>query len=132
MNFIFQGRGRNKMKTKKSLAIWSLSVLLGVVLLAGCSKKETAEEQPAAPSPAAPAAPPIDPATVAIVVGTVKFEGAAPKPAKIDMSQDSNCQGSNTAENIVVSGGHLENVFIYVKDGLGSRAFAVPTDPVSL
>jgi PBP1b-binding outer membrane lipoprotein LpoB len=50
------------MKTKKSLAIWSLSVLLGVVLLAGCSKKETAEEQPAAPSPAAPAATPIDPA----------------------------------------------------------------------
>jgi plastocyanin len=121
------------MKTKKSLAIWSLSVLLGVVLLAGCGKKETAEEQPAAPNPAAaPTATPIDPATVAIVVGTVKFEGAAPKPAKIDMSQDSNCQGSNTAENIVVSGGHLENVFIYVKEGLGNRAFDVPKDAVTL
>ena len=121
------------MKTEKSLAILSLAVFLGVALLAGCGKKETAEEQPAAPSPAAaPAATPIDPATVAIVVGTVKFEGAAPKPAKIDMSQDSNCQGSNTAENIVVSGGHLENVFIYVKEGLGNRTFDVPKDAVTL
>ena len=40
------------MKTNKSLATWSVSVLLGVVLLAGCSKKETAEEQPAAPAAA--------------------------------------------------------------------------------
>src|SRR5437899_12389695 len=106
MNFIFQWRGRNKMKTKNSLAIWSLSALLGIVLLAGCGKKETTEEQPAAPA-ATPAAAPIDPATAANVSGTVKFDGAAPKPAKIDMSQDSNCAGSNTAENIVVSGGHL-------------------------
>jgi plastocyanin len=121
------------MKTKKSLPIWSLSVLLGVVLLAGCGKKESAEEQPAAPgAPAGPAAAPIDPATVAVVVGTVKFDGAAPKPAKIDMSQDANCQGSNTAENIVVSGGHLENVFIYVKEGLGNRTFDVPKAAVTL
>ena len=121
------------MKTEKSLAILSLAVLLGVALLGGCGKKETTEEQPAAPSSAAaPAATPIDPGTVATVVGTVKFEGAAPKPAKIDMSQDSNCQGSNTAENIVVSGGHLENVFIYVKEGLGNRTFDVPKDAVTL
>src|ERR1700738_2750935 len=132
MNFIFQWRGRNKMKTKKSLAIWSLSVLLGVILLAGCGKKETAEEQPAASSPAAPAATPIDPATAASVSGTVKFDGAAPKAAKIDMSQDPNCAGSNTAENIIVSGGHLGNVFIYVKEGLGNRAFDTPKTAATL
>src|SRR5229473_4974976 len=121
------------MKTNKSLAIGSVSVLLGVVLFAGCGKKETAEEQPAAPSPAAtPAATPIDPATAATVSGTVKFEGAAPKPAKIDMSQDPNCQGGNVAENVVVSDGHLENVFIYVKEGLGNRTFDVPKNPVTL
>ena len=121
------------MRNKNSLSMWSLAVLLGVALLAGCGKKETAEEQPAAPSPsAAPAATPIDPATAARVSGTVKFEGAEPKAAKIDMSQDANCQGSNTAENIVVSGGHLENVFVYVKEGLGNRAFDVPKDAVTL
>ena len=121
------------MRNKNSLSMWSLAVLLGVALLAGCGKKETAEEQPAAPSPsAAPAATPIDPATAARVSGTVKFEGAEPKAAKIDMSQDANCQGSNTAENIVVSGGHLENVFVYVKEGLGNRAFDVPKEAVTL
>src|SRR5258707_6099354 len=98
------------MKTNKSLAIGSLSVLLGVVLFAGCGKKETAEEQPAAPAPAAaPAATPIDPATAASVSGTVKFDGAAPKPAKIDMSQDSNCGGLNTAEDNVVSRWQLQD-----------------------
>ena len=118
------------MKTKTFVAIATLSVLL---LWVGCGKKETAEEQPAAPNPAAaPAATPIDPATAATVSGTVKFEGVAPKPAKIDMSQDPNCQGANAAENIVVSDGHLQNVFIYIKDGLGNRTFDTPKDAVTL
>src|SRR6202011_1355246 len=118
------------MKTKTFVAI---ATLLGLLLWVGCGKKETAEEQPPAPTPAAaPAATPIDPATAASVSGTVKFDGAAPKAAKIDMSQDSNCSGSNTAENIIVSGGHLENVFIYVKEGLGNRTFDVPKEAVSL
>jgi plastocyanin len=121
------------MKKRTSLGICVLSALLGITLLAGCGKKETAEEQPAAPAAAAtPAATPIDPATVAVVVGTVKFEGAAPKPAKIDMSQDPNCKGSNSAENLVVADGKLANVFVYVKDGLGNRTFDVPKDAVTL
>ncbi len=118
------------MKTKTFVAIATLLVLL---LWVGCGKKETAEEQSAAPSPAAaPAATPIDPATAATVSGTVKFEGVAPKPAKIDMSQDPNCQGANVAENVVVSDGHLQNVFIYIKDGLGNRTFDAPKDAVTL
>src|SRR5258708_21897285 len=119
------------MKKKQSLAICSLSALLGIVLLAGCGKKESAEQQPSA-APAAPTAAPIDPATAASVSGTVKFSGTAPKPAKIDMSQDSNCSGSNTAENLVVSGGNLENVFVYVKEELGTRPFDVPKEPITL
>jgi plastocyanin len=66
------------------------------------------------------------------VTGTVKFEGTAPKLAKIDMSQDANCTGSNSAEQIVVSAGHLANVFVYVKDGLGNRTFETPKEPVTL
>ncbi len=118
------------MKTKKWLAI---CVLPGLALLAGCGKKE-AEEQPATPAATAsgPAATPIDPATVATVTGTVKFDGTAPKAAKIDMSQDPNCAGSNTAENIMVANGKLANVFVYVKEGLGNRTFDVPKDAVTL
>jgi len=121
------------MKTKRWTAVCSAPLLLGLVLLAGCGgNKEATTEQSAATAPAAPAATPIDPATAASVSGTVKFDGAAPKAAKIDMSQDPNCKGTNTAENVVISDGHLENVFVYVKDGLGTRTFAVPTEAVTL
>ncbi len=109
--------------------------LVALLLLAACNKKENTEQssnstaQQEAP---APAATPIDPGTVATVNGTVKFDGAAPKPSKIDMSQDPACKGVNQAENIVAADGDLANVFVYVKDGLGSRTFDVPRDPVVL
>jgi plastocyanin len=122
------------MKTKTWVALWGLSALLALVLLAGCGgNKEATTEQPAATAPgAAPAATPIDAATSAGVSGTVKFDGAAPKAAKIDMSQDANCKGTNTAENVVIGNGHLENVFVYVKEGLGNRTFDVPKEAVTL
>src|ERR1700676_4868580 len=122
------------MKTKTSKAVWGSAALLGLVLLAGCGKKESAEEQPAAPAAGPPpaAAPPIDPATVAIIVGVVKLDGEAPKAAKIDMSQNPACKGTNTAENVLASGGHLSNVFVYVKDGLGTRTFDIPKEAITL
>ena len=120
------------MSKRTALAICSL---LAFWLFAGCSKKEEAnEEQTTAPTtqPSSPAAAPIDPNTVASVSGTVKLDGTAPSPAKIDMSQDPACKGMNAAENIAVDGGNLANVFVYVKDGLGSRTFDVPTTPAVL
>jgi plastocyanin len=116
---------------KKTLlvSIFALSVLL---VLAACSKKEEPQTSNTAEQPAQPAATPIDPATVATVSGTVKFDGTAPKPAKIDMSQDPACKGTNEAETIAVDNGDLANVFVYVKDGLGSRTFDVPSTPVTL
>jgi len=107
---------------------------VGLVLLTGCSKKSN-EETAANPAPAAasaPAATPIDPATAATVSGTVTLAGAAPKAAKIDMSQDPACKGMNMAENVVADGNKLSNVFVYVKSGLGDRTFAVPSDPVTI
>jgi plastocyanin len=120
------------MKTKNRFTQLGLPCVLGLVLLSGCGKKEATEEQPATPPAAAPAATatPIDPATAATVIGIVKFDGAVPKAAVIDMSQDPACKGTNTAENIVVSGGGLANVFVYVKDGLGNRTFDVPKEAV--
>jgi plastocyanin len=118
---------------KKTFAMFGLLCLLGVWLLVGCSKKEeTPAEQPAAAPAAQPAATPIDPNTVGSVSGTVKLDGAAPKAAKIDMSQDPACKGTNNAETIVADNGDLANVFVYVKDGLGDRTFDVPKDSVTI
>src|SRR5260370_17129812 len=102
---------KDKMKTKALMTNSVLFILAGIFSLAGCGKKEPAEEQPVSSSPdPAPAATPIDPATAATISGTVKFEGVAPKLAKIDMSQDANSKGSNTAENLLVPGGDLPTV----------------------
>ena len=123
----------NRMKTW--LAMFSLCIL-GLWILAGCSKKEnTNEEQTSSPtseSKPAPATAPIDSTTAASVSGSVKLDGAAPKAAKIDMSQDAACKGSNQSENIVADGGKLANVFVYVKEGLGDRTFDVPKDSVTI
>jgi len=73
---------------KTWFAILGLLALPGLLLLAGCNKKETSESQPAPAAAPAPAATPIDQSTVGSGSGTVKFDGAAPKAQKIDMSQD--------------------------------------------
>src|SRR5271169_494776 len=121
------------MKTKTWMRVCTMPALVGLAFLAGCGSKETATEQPApAASAPAPAATPIDPATAASITGTVKLDGEAPKAAKIDMSQDPACKGMDMAENVMASGGHLSNVFVYVKEGLGSRTFDAPKDVVTL
>jgi plastocyanin len=111
-----------------------LASVLGLGILTGCSKKEnTNEEQGTSPSSEVkPAGSPIDPATAANVSGTVTFDGTAPKPSKIDMSQDAACKGSNLSETVVVDSGKLANVYVYVKDGLAERAFDVPKDSVTI
>jgi len=109
--------------------LWAAMFVLGLLaLLAGCSKKEnTNEEQTTSPSSEMKPS-----ATAASVSGTVTFGGAAPKAAKIDMSQDAACKGNNVAETIVANDGKLANVFVYVKDGLGDRTFDVPKDSVTI
>jgi plastocyanin len=121
----------------RSWRLISVSALAlgGLLLGTACNKQENTEQSAnntAETAMTAPAATPIDPATVATVNGTVKFDGAAPKLAHIDMSQDPACKGMNEAETIAVDNGNLANVFVYVKDGLGNRTFDVPKDEVVL
>jgi plastocyanin len=107
-------------------------VSVGLVLLTGCSKKPSEETNAPATAPPTAASTPIDPATAGSVSGTVSFAGTAPKQAKIDMSQDPACKGMNMAETVVADGSKLANVFVYVKSGLGSRTFDVPSAPVTI
>src|SRR5579872_2867396 len=108
-----------------------LFVLLGLALLTACSKKQASnEEEQTAATPKATAT--IDPSTVGSVQGTIKFAGTAPKPVKIDMSQDPACKGSNASEDMVVDNGNLANVFVYVKDGLDNYSFEPPKDAAKI
>jgi len=120
---------------KTSLVTIASFCLLALLLTTACSKKNTEQSENASPSaqPATtPNATPIDPSTVATINGQVKLDGMAPKPSKIDMSQDPACKGDNMAETVVAKDGDLANVFVYVKDGLGDRTFDVPKDAVTI
>src|SRR5512141_1292666 len=92
-------------------------------------------QKQAAPD-AAPNAKRVDPATAATVAGQVIVEGTVPASRPIDVSSDRACASENpngvAPDELVVSNGALENVFVYVKDGLGDYAFDVPADAVKL
>ena len=74
----------------------------------------------------------IDDANGATISGTVHLSGTAPSPVEIDMAQDPACSmsGTNMSQQYVVSHGNLANVFVYVKDGLGTKLYPVPRTPV--
>jgi len=82
----------------------------------------------------APVTNPVDPATVGAIVGTISLQGTPPPNPSINMGSDPYCMklGAATTPTFVVSDGGLENVFVYVKDGLGTRKFPVPSSPVVL
>jgi hypothetical protein len=75
------------------------------------------------------------------IVGTVNFNGPAPAPKPISMDQDPVCAQAGAgavAEDIVVVGDKLKNVFIYIKDGkagdknIANLSFAPPSQPAVL
>lgn len=100
-----------------------------LVLVAACGSEP--------PPPGAPAgAMRVDESKAANVAGRVLIEGDVPANGAIRMSADPYCQRANTGvqtfQNFVVSNGGLENVFVWVKDGLGSYHFDVPAEAVTL
>jgi plastocyanin len=90
------------------------------------------------PPPTAPVGPSVDPATAGTITAIVKFEGAAPTPAMISLNGDPKCVsesgGAQRAEEQIIVGDNqaLQNVFVYVKEGLGAFGFPIPTEPVVL
>jgi plastocyanin len=71
------------------------------------------------------------PAEGSSVSGVVKFEGTAAPPKRINMAQDPLCGSApTTTEDVVTDGkGDLENVVVYVSDGLTGTTFPMPTEP---
>ena len=71
----------------------------------------------------------------AVISGQVKFTGAKPANAKIDMSEEPKCaekyKTAPTAETVTGNPSVLGNVFVYVKSGLPADAkYPTPATPV--
>src|ERR687889_567622 len=75
------------------------------------------------------------------ITGTINFTGAAPAPKGISMGADPVCASSNPdphAEDIVVNGDKLQNVFVYIKEGtaggknISGYSFAPAAQPAVL
>ena len=90
----------------------------------------------AAPATPAPTVNPVNAATAGNVAGRITFAGTAPKPDVVRMDSDPNCvqQGVTPTDERVLIGdaGALQNVFVYVKDGLGNLRFPIPATSVVL
>ena len=104
-------------------------VLLGSIACGGGNS-----EKASAPAPAAAIADPVNAETAGGLKGSIKLEGTPPASQTINRRSDPYCEqlGEAKTQNFVVSNGGLENVFVYVKDGLGDMKFPVPTAAVVL
>ena len=93
---------------------------------------ESAASAAAAPAAAAGGGGKVDPATAGDIKGVVSLDGEAAKNAPIKMNADPVCVKENKdpqfQETILAAGGKIENVFVYVKDGLGNYVYDPPTD----
>ena len=93
-------------------------------------------EKQAVPQGPPPGAQRVDATTAGHVTGRIVFEGTPPENPPVKVSGDPACMRANPDglrfENFVVNGGGLDNVFVYVKDGLGNYYFEVPTEAVKL
>ena len=108
---------------------------LAAVLIAGVAAC-SGGDKPSAPAGPPPGAERVDPSKAGNLTGRIVFEGTPPENPTAKMSGDPVCMRENaggyTFENYIVKDGGLDNVFVYVKDGLGKYYFEVPTEPLKL
>lgn len=119
------------MKVLTIFACTTLCAAIGALSLAcGGSTESTA--------PAAAPAPAVDPSAVATVTGRIVLDGTPPPSEVIRLDGDPKCvtlaKGEERRTEYIVMGDNstLQNVFVYVKDGLRPSLYPVPTTPVVL
>lgn len=121
-------------------ALWhALSLLLPVLMMSACSGGTSSQSAaPAVPTTAAETVAelsPVDPSTAGSISGRILYEGAVPERKELPMKGNPECSalhatGTALSEEVLVSEGGLQNVFVYVKSGLEGRKFATPSTPV--
>jgi len=111
----------------------ALACVLVLAGLGACSSDSSKSAEPGSPA-AAPDAKKVDTATAGNITGKVMLEGSPPANPVIKMASDPACGSAEVrGESYVVDNGALQNVFVYIKDGLGNKyIFDTPTEPVKL
>ena len=116
-------------------------LLFAVVFLAGCTPKEnSADITVSTGSPevkSATAGLSVDAATAGVLKGKILFEGVVPDPKQMSVKGNPECAalhagGTIASEELVAKDGLLQNVFVYVKQGLESYSFTAPSTPVTI
>src|SRR5262245_42592192 len=106
---------------------WAVAVALATALACGGGNERAVEER---------AATPLDRSTTGTISGTVVFQGTPPAMGTLPVGAEPVCaaqhQGPVPAGDILVHDGKVENVFVYVKDGLAGRVFAIPKETVTI
>jgi plastocyanin len=78
----------------------------------------------------------VDASRAGSISGRVSYEGPPVENRAVKLDSDPACAREHPTglvlDTFVVNDGGLENVFVYVKDGLGGYAFDTPTTPVKL
>jgi plastocyanin len=112
----------------------TLTVFALVACGGGGGGEKASENAPAAEAPAAAPAAVQNPATLNI---SVAFSGTPPAMKTIDMSEEKVCADKHAAtggaktEDVVVNNGKLQNVFVYVKEGL-TGTYPAPSETVTI
>lgn len=111
-----------------------------LLTLSGCGGDNQGGDAAPPPAGGEQAAAAAGPTGEGTITGTIKFTGARPANATIDMSEEAACKAkygtgaaAPRAETVVGNPGVLANVFVYVKSGLPADArYTAPTTPVVL
>jgi len=120
-------------RLKATAQVCAMAVVIATAALAtGCRKSSNGA--PETKPDASTAYTAIDYATSGTVAGTVHFTKTPPPRVQIDMAQDPVCgiAPDNYSEQYLVKNGGLQNVYVYIKDGLGGKIYAPLTTPVPL
>ena len=127
---------KNEKLKVKNFAVACAGVAMLTAAACGGSQPSSAPAATPAPAPASAPAPTDKADGPGTITGAVTFAGKAPKPRPLPMDSDPQCAKAApgaTSEVILVGAGNgIQNVFVYVKDGLGARRYAVPSTPVTL
>jgi len=101
---------------------------LALLVLVACGRSDGGGERKAVT--------PLDRSTTGTVAGTVTFQGPPPAMAVLPLGGEPVCAAQHAGPvltgDALVRDGRVENAFVYIKDGLGDRVFATPTEPVTI